>query len=74
MDDLHQQTTWNNGPIYKVLGVTGAYPMIRIGRGRREFIIGDRPTVLTDVVCVYVALGQKTSTVAEMGLWTPCLS
>jgi len=51
--------------------------MIPIGRGQRELIIGDRQTgkttvavdaILnqTDVVCVYVAVGQKTSTVAEM--------
>ena len=51
--------------------------MIPIGRGQRELIIGDRQTgkttiavdaILnqTDVLCVYVAIGQKTSTVAEM--------
>jgi F0F1-type ATP synthase alpha subunit len=51
--------------------------MIPIGRGQRELIIGDRQTgkttvavdaILnqTDVLCVYVAVGKKTSTVAEM--------
>jgi F-type H+-transporting ATPase subunit alpha len=51
--------------------------MIPIGRGQRELIIGDRQTgkttvaidaILnqTDVLCVYVAVGQKTSTIAEM--------
>ena len=51
--------------------------MIPIGRGQRELIIGDRQTgkttaavdaILnqTDVLCVYVAVGQKNSTVAEM--------
>lgn len=53
--------------------------MIPIGRGQRELIIGDRQTgkttvVLdaiinqkdTDVYCVYVAIGQKRSTVAQV--------
>ena len=52
--------------------------MIPIGRGQRELIIGDRKTGKTaialdaiinqrgqDVVCVYVAIGQKKSTVAQ---------
>jgi len=58
-------------------GVTAVDAMIPIGRGQRELIIGDRQTgkttvavdaILnqTDVLCVYVAVGQKTSTVAEM--------
>ena len=51
--------------------------MIPIGRGQRELIIGDRGTGKTaiavdtiinqrgkDVICVYVAIGQKASTVA----------
>ena len=53
------------------------HAMIPIGRGQRELIIGDRQTgkttaavdaILnqTDVLCVYVAVGQKNSTVAEM--------
>ena len=53
--------------------------MIPIGRGQRELIIGDRRTGKTaiaidtiinqrggDVVCVYVAIGQKASTVASV--------
>jgi len=53
--------------------------MIPIGRGQRELIIGDRKTGKTaiaidtiisqkgkDVICVYVAIGQKESTVAEV--------
>src|SRR5687768_17881205 len=53
--------------------------MIPIGRGQRELIIGDRQTGKTavavdtiinqkgkDVVCVYVAIGQKKSTVAQV--------
>lgn len=53
--------------------------MIPIGRGQRELIIGDRQTGKTalaidtiinqkgeDVVCIYVAIGQKESTVAQI--------
>src|SRR5881227_4211814 len=53
--------------------------MIPIGRGQRELIIGDRGTGKTailvdtilnqrgeDIVCVYVAIGQKASTVAQV--------
>ncbi len=53
--------------------------MIPIGRGQRELILGDRSTgktailvdtILnqrdTDVVCIYVAIGQKASTVAQV--------
>jgi len=53
--------------------------MIPIGRGQRELIIGDRQTGKTalaidtiinqkgeDVICVYVAIGQKESTVAQI--------
>ena len=53
--------------------------MIPIGRGQRELIIGDRQTGKTvialdtiinqkgqDVICVYVAIGQKRSTVAQL--------
>ena len=58
-------------------GVKAIDSMIPIGRGQRELIIGDRKTGKTaiaidtiinqkggDVVCVYVAIGQKDSTVA----------
>jgi F-type H+/Na+-transporting ATPase subunit alpha len=59
-------------------GITAIDSMIPIGRGQRELIIGDRQTGKTsvaldtilnqkgeDVVCVYVAIGQKASTVAN---------
>ena len=53
--------------------------MFPIGRGQRELIIGDRQTGKTslaidtilnqkgkDVICIYVAIGQKASTVAKV--------
>ena len=53
--------------------------MIPIGKGQRELIIGDRQTGKTalaidtilnqkgkDVICIYVAIGQKQSTVAHI--------
>ncbi|WP_202079629.1 F0F1 ATP synthase subunit alpha [Caldalkalibacillus salinus] len=58
-------------------GIKAIDSMVPIGRGQRELIIGDRQTGKTtialdtiinqrgkDVVCVYVAIGQKQSTVA----------
>ncbi len=60
-------------------GIKAIDAMIPIGRGQRELIIGDRGTGKTaiavdtiinqkggDVVCVYVAIGQKNSTVASV--------
>ncbi|NJM98314.1 MAG: F0F1 ATP synthase subunit alpha [Phormidesmis sp. RL_2_1] len=60
-------------------GITAIDAMIPIGRGQRELIIGDRQTGKTaiaidtilnqadqDVVCVYVAIGQKASAVAQV--------
>ncbi|NER24428.1 MAG: F0F1 ATP synthase subunit alpha [Symploca sp. SIO1C2] len=60
-------------------GITAIDAMIPVGRGQRELIIGDRQTGKTsiavdtiinqkeeDVVCVYVAIGQKSSTVAQV--------
>jgi F-type H+-transporting ATPase subunit alpha len=60
-------------------GLKAIDSMIPIGRGQRELIIGDRQTGKTaiavdaiinqkglDVVCVYVAIGQKASTVAQV--------
>jgi len=60
-------------------GVKAIDAMIPIGRGQRELIIGDRQTGKTaialdtiinqkggDVVCIYVAIGQKRSTVAQV--------
>jgi F-type H+-transporting ATPase subunit alpha len=59
-------------------GIIAIDSMIPIGRGQRELIIGDRQTGKTsialdaiinqkteDVICVYVAIGQKASTVAQ---------
>ena len=53
--------------------------MFPIGRGQRELIIGDRQTGKTsiaidtilnqkgkDVICIYVAIGQKASTIAKL--------
>ena len=60
-------------------GLKAIDSMIPIGRGQRELIIGDRQTGKTaiaidtiinqkgkDVICVYVAIGQKASTVAKV--------
>lgn len=60
-------------------GITAIDAMIPVGRGQRELIIGDRQTGKTsiavdtiinqkggDVICVYVAIGQKASTVANI--------
>lgn len=60
-------------------GIKAIDSMIPIGRGQRELIIGDRQTGKTaiaidtiinqkeeDVLCVYVAIGQKKSTVAQI--------
>ena len=60
-------------------GVTVVDALIPIGRGQRELIIGDRQTGKTalaidtiinqkgkDLICIYVAIGQKQSTVAQV--------
>jgi len=60
-------------------GIKAIDAMTPIGRGQRELIIGDRQTGKTaiaidtiinqkggDVICIYVAIGQKTSTVAQV--------
>src|SRR6202044_2770731 len=60
-------------------GIKAIDGMIPIGRGQRELIIGDRQTGKTaiaidaiinqkggDVICIYVAVGQKKSTVAQV--------
>jgi F-type H+-transporting ATPase subunit alpha len=68
-------------PVHEPLqtGIKAIDAMIPIGRGQRELIIGDRQTGKTaigvdtiinqkgkDVVCIYVAVGQKRSTVARV--------
>src|SRR5919106_537546 len=60
-------------------GIKAIDSMIPIGRGQRELIIGDRQTGKTaiivdtilnqrggDLICIYVAIGQKSSTVAQV--------
>ena len=60
-------------------GLKAIDSMVPIGRGQRELIIGDRQTGKTaiavdtiinqrgkDVLCIYVAIGQKASTVAQL--------
>ncbi len=60
-------------------GLKAVDSMIPIGKGQRELIIGDRQTGKTavaidtiinqkeeDVICIYVAIGQKASTVAQL--------
>ena len=60
-------------------GILAIDSMIPIGRGQRELIIGDRQTGKTaiavdaiinqkgqDMICIYVAIGQKASTVAQI--------
>jgi proton translocating ATP synthase, F1 alpha subunit len=60
-------------------GIKAIDSMIPIGRGQRELVIGDRSigksailvdTILNqkgkDVICIYVAIGQKTSTIARL--------
>ena len=60
-------------------GLKSIDSMVPIGRGQRELIIGDRGTGKTaiaidtilnqkgqDVICIYVAIGQKASTVAKL--------
>ena len=59
-------------------GITAIDALTPIGRGQRELIIGDRQTGKTaialdtiinqsdkDVICVYVAIGQKMSTIVS---------
>jgi len=68
-------------PVHEPLqtGIKAIDSMIPIGRGQRELIIGDRKTGKTavavdtiinqkgkDVVCIYVAIGQKQSTVRQV--------
>lgn len=68
-------------PVYEPLqtGIKAIDSMTPIGRGQRELIIGDRQTGKTtlavdaiinqkdtDVICIYVAIGQKKSTVVQI--------
>jgi F-type H+-transporting ATPase subunit alpha len=60
-------------------GIKAIDSMVNIGRGQRELVIGDRQTGKTaiavdtiinqkgkDVICIYIAIGQKQSTVAQV--------
>jgi F-type H+/Na+-transporting ATPase subunit alpha len=68
-------------PVFEPLqtGIKAIDSMIPVGRGQRELVIGDRSTGKTailvdtilnqrgqDMICVYVAIGQKASTVAQV--------
>ena len=68
-------------PVHEPLqtGLTAIDALTPIGRGQRELIIGDRQTGKTaiavdtiinqkgqDVICIYVAIGQKASTIAQL--------
>lgn len=72
---IHRESV--NSPLQT--GIKAIDSMIPIGKGQRELIIGDRQTGKTtiavdtilnqkdkDVICIYVAIGQKRSTVAEV--------
>lgn len=60
-------------------GIKAIDSMIPIGKGQRELVVGDRQTGKTtllldmiinqkgqDVICIYVAIGQKTSTISQL--------
>ncbi|GAB1475893.1 F0F1 ATP synthase subunit alpha [Bacillota bacterium] len=74
-DVLHRRSVYQ--PLQT--GIKAIDSMIPIGRGQRELIIGDRQTGKTaiaidtilnqkeeEVICIYVAIGQKKSTVAQL--------
>ncbi|MDR2590515.1 MAG: F0F1 ATP synthase subunit alpha [Oscillospiraceae bacterium] len=79
--EAHSPTIMQRSPVNTPLetGILAIDSMIPIGRGQRELIIGDRQTGKTSialstimnqkntgVVCVYCAIGQKTSTVSNL--------
>src|SRR5881396_2853392 len=79
--EFHAPSVVERQPVKEPLqtGIKAIDSMIPIGRGQRELIIGDRQTGKTaialdtiinqkgqDVVCIYVAVGQKESTVANV--------
>ena len=81
IDGLGPIETTETRPIEHELqtGILAIDAMVPIGRGQRELIIGDRQTGKTaiavdtilnqkgqDVICIYVAIGQKASTVARI--------
>ena len=79
--EAHAPTIMQRSPVDTPLetGILSIDSMIPIGRGQRELIIGDRQTGKTSialsaiinqrdtgVICVYCAIGQKTSTVSSL--------
>ncbi len=79
--EVQAPTVVDRRPVHQPLqtGIKAIDAMTPIGRGQRELIIGDRQTGKTaivvdtiinqrdtDVKCIYVAIGQKASTVAEV--------
>ena len=81
VDSLGRPVVLNRQPVSVPLqtGIKAIDALIPIGRGQRELIIGDRQTGKTaiaidtilnqkgkDVLCIYVAIGQKESTVASV--------
>ncbi len=79
--ETHAPTIMQRSSVNKPLetGILAIDSMIPIGRGQRELIIGDRQTGKTsialasminqkkgDVICIYCAIGQKASTVAQV--------
>ena len=79
--ECHAPTIPERAPVDTPLhtGIKAIDALVPIGRGQRELIIGDRQTGKTsiavdaiinqkgkDVICIYVAIGQKETTVAEV--------
>jgi len=79
--EAHAPSIMQRGPVNTPMetGIMAIDSMIPIGRGQRELIIGDRQTGKTSialaainnqkdtgVICVYCAIGQKTSTVSSI--------
>ena len=80
-DRAHRARRRRSQPVKEPLqtGLKAIDAMVPIGRGQRELIIGDRQTGKTavaidtiinqkgkDVICIYIAIGQKQSTVAQV--------
>ena len=80
-DRAHRAGVVDRQPVREPLqtGIKAIDSMIPIGRGQRELIIGDRQTGKTaiivdtilnqrggDMICIYCAIGQKRSTVAQL--------
>ena len=80
MNKRHLELLIVNQSVFRFeTGILAIDSMFPIGRGQRELIIGDRQTGKTsiatdtiinqkgkDVICIYVAIGQKASTIAKI--------